>query len=493
MNTDYALSIVSSQNYSINENSFTNNKIGILCSGADNGTFSGNSFINNTGYGIDLKNSENCTLYNNTMKQSDMYGCLFTNIVQSRLEFNTFENLFIGCQIIESNTISFANNSIVNCTGSGLRLNSSGHVIIIDNSFVNNSGTSLDILNSQGNKIYYNSFIENRIQASDDGDNQWDNGYPFGGNYWSDYTGVDMRNGASQNITGHDGIGDEPYTNISGQGIGCGEMHDHYPLMTSNFSAERWIPDENPPVSRILATERNWHNDSYAVGVWIYSEVFENESQVYSVDLYYQHTMDNGSWSNTNYFGTVYGEMRSWRFDWPDGEGYYRFLSIAHDRYGNNEVNSTFSEWCGYDVSPPTLLISGPNIATIGDEVNFTVSSEDAYSGIHVIQVTIRYSMDNISWEEWSNIGTTNESITNWSMSFPEGAGYYEILVTSSDKVGNKYEVSHAIQIEPAVGFLNEFWWVILLVSITIVSMLALVFIVWKGRQGSRVPPAQHE
>jgi len=54
--------------------------------------------------------------------------------------------------------------------------------------------------------------------------NVWDNGYPSGGNYWSDYNGTDLRKGPGQNVTGSDGIGDTPYIiNTNNQ--------DYYPLM----------------------------------------------------------------------------------------------------------------------------------------------------------------------------------------------------------------------------------------------------------------------
>jgi len=78
---------------------------------------------------------------------------------------------------------------------------------------------------SDNNRIYHNSFINNSPQARDNGSNYWDNGYPSGGNYWSDYTGVDNYMGENQNIPGSDGVGDTPY-NISG-----GSNRDRYPLV----------------------------------------------------------------------------------------------------------------------------------------------------------------------------------------------------------------------------------------------------------------------
>jgi hypothetical protein len=55
--------------------------------------------------------------------------------------------------------------------------------------------------------------------------NFWDDGYPSGGNYWSDYSGVDKFSGPYQNKTGSDGIGDAPYS-IDQNNV------DRYPLMS---------------------------------------------------------------------------------------------------------------------------------------------------------------------------------------------------------------------------------------------------------------------
>ena len=80
--------------------------------------------------------------------------------------------------------------------------------------------------------VYHNNFIDdvknievsssisswNRVNIS------WTDGYPSGGNYWSNYSGSDNFRGPNQDQTGSDGIGDAPYridaTNL-----------DQYPLM----------------------------------------------------------------------------------------------------------------------------------------------------------------------------------------------------------------------------------------------------------------------
>lgn len=81
---------------------------------------------------------------------------------------------------------------------------------------------------SSDNRFHHNNFIANdqqvRIYTYGNG-NVWDDGYPGGGNYWSDYTGFDEKNGPDQDQPGSDGIGDTPYTIDP-------DNQDRYPLMT---------------------------------------------------------------------------------------------------------------------------------------------------------------------------------------------------------------------------------------------------------------------
>jgi parallel beta-helix repeat protein len=65
-----------------------------------------------------------------------------------------------------------------------------------------------------GNIVYHNSFVGNTLlQVEYPGvDTVWDNGYPSGGNYWSNHNPPDMYGGPYQNETGRDEIGDNSYT-----------------------------------------------------------------------------------------------------------------------------------------------------------------------------------------------------------------------------------------------------------------------------------------
>jgi len=79
------------------------------------------------------------------------------------------------------------------------------------------------------NMIYHNNFIGNTqnvyVPKLGMSPNVWDDGYPSGGNYWSDFEKVDLYRGVDQNITGSDGIVDYPYY------ITETDNKDRYPLM----------------------------------------------------------------------------------------------------------------------------------------------------------------------------------------------------------------------------------------------------------------------
>jgi len=94
----------------------------------------------------------------------------------------------------------------------GIYLYSSSNSIYGNNITNNEIGIKLEA--SSNNFIYHNNFINNTQQAYIiplGYANFWDDGYPSGGNYWSNYTDVDQYSGPYQNETGSDGIWDHPY------------------------------------------------------------------------------------------------------------------------------------------------------------------------------------------------------------------------------------------------------------------------------------------
>lgn len=77
------------------------------------------------------------------------------------------------------------------------------------------------------NRVHRNEFLNNTVQAfeSDPGRTAWNDTYPGGGNFWSDYASADLCSGPSQDVCPDpDGFGDVPYA-IDEAGL------DAYPLV----------------------------------------------------------------------------------------------------------------------------------------------------------------------------------------------------------------------------------------------------------------------
>jgi len=110
--------------------------------------------------------------------------------------------------------------------GIGIGLGSNAGQNKIRDNVIRQNGTGMATKDyARGNVFYHNDLIGNTLQAENDCYyiNTWDDGYPSGGNYWSDYTGSDDFSGSGQDIPGSDGIGDTPYEIKRGR--------DRYPLM----------------------------------------------------------------------------------------------------------------------------------------------------------------------------------------------------------------------------------------------------------------------
>jgi parallel beta-helix repeat protein len=167
----------------------------------------------------------------------------------------TNEGFFIGLDESDNNTIS---GNIVTNASYGISLdtcsgnNVSGNIIRVsddkgislmhssdNNTFCDNTIADnrygIWIRSSSGNRIYHNNFFNNTKQVySNSSTNTWDDGYPSGGNHWSNYTGADLYSGPYQNVTGSDGIGDTPY-------VINADNQDHYPRIKDTPVGLNWV------------------------------------------------------------------------------------------------------------------------------------------------------------------------------------------------------------------------------------------------------------
>ncbi|NAS88135.1 hypothetical protein C4E24_00090 [ANME-1 cluster archaeon AG-394-G21] len=147
-------------------------------------------------------------IFNNLNSGINLLSAHHNVISDNILKFNGFNGLWIGSTSSTSNANIIANNTVTSNQRCGIEVSGDENEII-NNTVVGNK-EGIYIREGAGNRIYHNH-LNNRKNAYDGGSNIWDNGYPSGGNYWSDYPGPDIYIGVGQDEPGNDSIGDTPY------------------------------------------------------------------------------------------------------------------------------------------------------------------------------------------------------------------------------------------------------------------------------------------
>lgn len=230
-------SIRASNNNFIDNNLIDCQKCGIWIFVSDNCVVCNNE-INKQRFGICLDASSNTTVSGNIVTNCSEYGIGYSSY-SATISNNTIANNTIGIQLSGSShgNVRISGNTIRNNYVYGIRVLQSTEMPITGNRLVDNN-YGMDLLDSSYNRIYHNEFINNAVQIrSVSSINFWDNGYPSGGNFWTDHNGLDKLRGPFQNVTGGDGITDTPY-------IIDEENQDNYPLANSQGGT-----DPIPPIA----------------------------------------------------------------------------------------------------------------------------------------------------------------------------------------------------------------------------------------------------
>ena len=206
-------------NSTITQNNITNNwRVGIKLFVSSNNIISGNNIIANSWAGIWLSSSSNNSISGNQIAINDFGIWLDSSSNNTVSENHITDNSLCGVYFgSSSNNFVSGNNMTNNYDGITLDL-SSNYNIIVRNNITNNTNFGIAIVVSSNNRFWHNNFVGNTQQVhfyTSGYTNVWDDGYPSGGNYWSDYTGIDA-NG--------DGIGDTPY-------VIDADNQDRYPLI----------------------------------------------------------------------------------------------------------------------------------------------------------------------------------------------------------------------------------------------------------------------
>lgn len=184
--------------------------------------------------------------WNNISENSlggDYYGVGLVDANNNTISENLISSGKTGIYLERCSDTVVSRNNVTYSSERGIVLYPGAFRNTISDNLVEHNYNGIMLWQASNNTIYHNTLSENSQQVNilESGyNNSWDDGYGYhaGGNYWSDYNGIDLYRGPYQNISGSDGIGDTPYV------LGSGNV-DRYPLLPAEKMRDLMIEKYN--------------------------------------------------------------------------------------------------------------------------------------------------------------------------------------------------------------------------------------------------------
>lgn len=189
--------------------------------------------------GISLWRTTRPFVIRNVTLQGCTWGINMYSAPNGRIERSRAQGGNHGAVLDDCDDFTVEGYRVSNISATGISVYRSANVIVKANTIVGGfAGIMLD--NSTGCLVHDNNLVGNALQASDSpgGANTWDAGYPGGGNYWTNYQGIDECGGPAQDdCSAPDGMGDTPY-------LLNAVTADRYPRMVPDFAEGDTVPPD---------------------------------------------------------------------------------------------------------------------------------------------------------------------------------------------------------------------------------------------------------
>jgi len=431
---------VQANNVNISGFKVQNGLYGILLSGYNGSIIKNNNVTSKLESGIYLNASHHNVIANNTFSLNNFEGIRMDNSTQNWISNNLItKNKYVGVEMVRSsgnifinNTVSFHSDetthdqafwmdssdsntfegNLISNNARGFEMSFSQYNTIRNNT-LSGSEHAVYLIESNNTSIYHNNFFYNTYQVdSFDSFNTFDNGYPSGGNFWSDYAGVDVYSGPNQDQPGSDGIGDTAY-------IIDVNNRDRYPLVPPGN-----VHDTTPPNT---TNDYNglWHNADFSINLPAVDDISGIKATYYEIGA-----------DPTIYNVSAHGQPFVIIESANNTLTYWSVDGVGNEEPHNNLINIKL------DKTSPAGSMRINNGAAYATSLNVTLSlfATDSLSGIAQMQ----FSNDGTSF---SQSEAYSESKT-WNLGLGDGAK--TVYVSYLDNAGNSQTYNATIVLDTA-------------------------------------------